>query len=159
MKSILVFSHNHNSFDKKLLLKDAPNQFVNKSNIKVGEFIKDTDVLQFFMKDIDELLESYEPGKPQHKPDVLKQMNEIKERRERAINEHKQKLNANLLNSNNDTNTSANSNKVNEMTMILNELLMENNQLKDKVKYLEDKITKIIAQQIEERKKQKQQTK
>jgi len=37
--------------------------------------------------------------------------------------------------------------------MIMNELLMENNQLKDKVKYLEDKITKIITQQIEERKR------
>ena len=56
-----------------------------------------------------------------------------------------------LLNSTGKSSTT--SNKINEMTMLMNELLMENTQLKDKVKYLEDKIKKIIAQQIEERKK------
>jgi hypothetical protein len=39
------------------------------------------------------------------------------------------------------------------MTLVINELLMENTQLKDKIKYLEDKITKLITQQIEEKKK------
>ena len=137
MKSILVFSHNHNSFDKKILLAEAPNQFVNESTIKVDEFVKEKDILHFFMKDIDGLLDSYEPGKPENKPDVLKQMNEMKELH----------LRANL------TSTS----KINEMTQVMNELLMENNQLKEKVKYLEDKITKLITLQIEERTKNKEQ--
>jgi len=145
MKSILVFSHNHNSFDKKVLLKDAPNQFVTQSNVKVEEFVKENDIMQFFIKDIDKLLECYHQGKPENKPDVLKQMNEMKERREKIEKQmiEQQKMNSRL----------GNKNKINEMTMVMNELLMENKQLKDKVNYLEEKIKKIIAQQIEERKK------
>jgi len=38
--------------------------------------------------------------------------------------------------------------------MIIDELLLENKELKNKVTYLEEKITKIIKQQIEEKKKQ-----
>jgi glycosyltransferase involved in cell wall biosynthesis len=161
MKTILVFSHNHNSFDKKILLAEAPNQFVNESTIKVDEFVKEKDILQFFMKDIEGLLDSYEPGKPENKPDVLKQMNEMKERREKTIKEHNQrrdeelKLHTNFLNSTNITKMNVGENKINEMTQVMNELLMENNQLKEKVKYLEDKITKLIILQIEERKKNK----
>jgi glycosyltransferase involved in cell wall biosynthesis len=166
MKSILVFSHNHNSFDKKVLLNDGTTQYVNKSNVKVDEFIKEKDILQFFMTDIDKLLESYEVGKPEYKPDVTKQMNEMKEKREQAIQEHKQRQEQEQKNFydkfasassitvlNSTGKTSINSDKINELTIMMNELLLENNQLKDKVKYLEEKIKKIIAQQIEERKK------
>jgi len=142
MKSILVFSHNHNSFDKKLLLNDAPNQYVNESKIKPEEFVKEKDILAFFMKDIDNLLAVYEPGKPENKPDVLKQMNEIKVQREKAMNDHIQQQQQ-----------QQDKHKVTDMTLVINELLMENTQLKDKVKYLEDKITKLITQQIEEKKK------
>jgi glycosyltransferase involved in cell wall biosynthesis len=135
LKSILVFSHTHNSFDKKILLKDGTNKYVNKSNLSVDEIVKEKDIYQFFIKDIDQMLELYEPGKPEFKPDVLKQMNEIKEKREKIINEHNKQINTKTIN---------------EMTLLLNELLLENNQLKDKVKYLEDKIKKIITQKIEE---------
>ena len=164
MKSILVFSHNHNSFDKKVLLNEGTNQYVNNSSVKVDEFIKEKDIMQFFMNDIDKLLESYESGKPEYKPDVTKQMNEIRERREQAIQEHKQRQEQEQKefydkfassNQTSNVNQSETSNKINEMTMIMNELLMENTQLKDKVKYLEEKIKKIITQQIEERKRMK----
>jgi len=162
MKTILVFSHNHNSFDKKTLLKDGTNQFVNKTKINVNDFIKEKDIIQFFMNDIDKLLESYEPGRPEYKPDVTKQMNEIKEKREKMIQEHKQRQEQEQKefydkfassNQTSNVNQSETSNKINEMTMIMNELLMENNQLKDKVKYMEDRNKKIITQQIEERKR------
>ena len=43
--------------------------------------------------------------------------------------------------------------KINEMTLMLEELLLENKTLKNKVAYLEEKITKIIKQQIEEKRK------
>ena len=43
------------------------------------------------MNDIDESLDSYEPGKPEFKPDVLKQMDEIKQKRETVLNENKQR--------------------------------------------------------------------
>ncbi len=87
-KTILVFSHNHNSFDKKLLLDQAPNPFINETQIKPRDLVKEPEILQFFMNDIDQLLDNYEPGKPENKPDVTKQLKEIKENRENMIKEH-----------------------------------------------------------------------
>ena len=56
MKTILVFSHNHNSFDKKNMLAMGENKCFKKSNKKVRDFIKQTheeNIYQFFMKNID----------------------------------------------------------------------------------------------------------
>lgn len=80
-KTILVFSHPHNTFDKRKLLNDAPNKFCKPSNKTVDEFIKDADLKDFYMNRIDTLLSEYEPGLPKHKPDVLKQTKEIEEAR------------------------------------------------------------------------------
>jgi len=167
MKTILVFSHNHNSFDKKELLKDAPNKFVNETLKIVNDFIKEEDIKKFFMEDIDFLLDLYEPGRPENKPDVIKQMKVITKKKEQMINEQTQhQMNYNnilsKLNINpNDALVQQSNNqvainpviKLNEMSLVINELLMENNQLKDKVKYYEEKIKNLIVEQIEERKK------
>jgi len=151
LKSILVFSHNHNSFDKKTLLRDAPNDYVKESVVSVGDFIKEKDIERFFMEDIDGLLNDYEHGKPENKPDVLKQMQEISERREKIIKQHSD-------NQKRIQEGTKNNEKLNEMTMVIDELLLENKELKKKVTYLEEKISKIIKQQIEEKKKLKDYT-
>ena len=96
LKSILVFSHNHNSFDKKMLLDVPPSKYVKVSDKQVTDFIKEQSVLDFFMVDIDELLEFYEPGNPIYKPDVLQQMKEIQEKRDKIIEEHKKQQETNL---------------------------------------------------------------
>jgi glycosyltransferase involved in cell wall biosynthesis len=86
LKTILVFSHEHNSFDKRRLLENPPPQFVKESNKTIDMFIKNSseeNIKQFFMKDIDELLAKYEPGEPKMKPDVLKQMKEIEVERKK----------------------------------------------------------------------------
>jgi len=88
MKTILVFSHQHNTFDKKKLLNNPHPKFVNESAKTVNMFIKDKELRQFFMEDIEGLLENYEPGKPEMKPDVIKQTKEIEEKR-RKMNEQK----------------------------------------------------------------------
>ena len=85
-KTILVFSHHHNSFDKKMMLKDSNQQFFKESPKKVTDFIqkkKEKNIYDFFMKHIDSALEKYEPGKPENKPDVLEQLKEITEEREK----------------------------------------------------------------------------
>lgn len=146
-KSILVFSHIHNSFDKKTLLKDAPNKFVNEVDIAVENFIKEPVIRSFFMEEIDTILQHYEFGKPEYKPDVEKQIKEITQKREKII-EKKLEEQKTLL----ESYKTIEPQQMNEMTLLLNELLIENNQLKDKVKYLEDKIKKIIQQQIDEKK-------
>jgi glycosyltransferase involved in cell wall biosynthesis len=147
LKSILVFSHNHNSFDKKTLLKGMPNNYVKESSVSVDNFIKEKDIKDFFMTNIDSLLNAYEYGKPENKPDVLKQMDEISQKREKIIKQNNDQLQKySSYNSNNNE-------KINEMTLMLEELLLENKTLKNKVSYLEEKITKIIKQQIEEKRK------
>jgi hypothetical protein len=85
-KTILVFSHIHNSFDKRTLIEspEFPNQFMSYSDKKVEDFVKEPDLIKFFMEDINELLDKYEPGRQENKPDVLKQMEEIKKSREEA---------------------------------------------------------------------------
>jgi hypothetical protein len=87
LKTILVFSHNHNTFDKKKLLENAHPQFFKPSPRKVEDFIrqpKEASIKQFFMTDIDAALAAYAPGEPSMKPDVLKQIQEINEERRLA---------------------------------------------------------------------------
>jgi glycosyltransferase involved in cell wall biosynthesis len=93
VKTILVFSHEHNTFDKRKLL-EMQNEHVFKESPKTVEmFIKNSweaDIKQFFMVDIDQLLLNYEPGLPKMKPDVLKQITEIEETR-RQMQQQQQK--------------------------------------------------------------------
>ncbi len=86
-QTILVFSHEHNTFDKRKLLEN-PNPKVTKfSDYEVDDFIKNESMRKFFMEEIDEKLKSYEPGEPKYKPDVLKQTQEIQKQREKMQNE------------------------------------------------------------------------
>ena len=78
MKVILVFSHNHNTFDKKKLLDNPHPQFVKESNKTVNNFIKEKDLKDFYMN-IDTLIQFYSPGLPKMKPDVLEQMVKLEE--------------------------------------------------------------------------------
>jgi glycosyltransferase involved in cell wall biosynthesis len=80
-KTILVFSHIHNTFDKKKLLEQGENDYQKTSPRTVDEFVKDPEMRQFYMEKIDGLLQNYQPGDPSNKPDVLKQIKEIEEER------------------------------------------------------------------------------
>jgi hypothetical protein len=155
MKTILVFSHIHNSFDKKELLKVFPTPFANYSDKKPEDFVKDVNMLNFFMKDIDNLLDKYDLGDPKHKPDVIKQMEEIKIKRE--IMEKKQMEQMQFLNKiNNHNNPNIPNiqniqNKEQQSFQIIQNLILENNALKEKVKYLEDKMSQLIKVKIEKK--------
>jgi len=155
-KSILVFSHIHNSFDKKELLKQLPNPYVHESNLQPKDLIKEPLILKFFMEDVNNLLDEYQPGRPENKPDVTKQLIEIKEKRERMMQEQNDKQieyqnNINKINKNNimkDPNYLQN--KLNEQIFIIQQLSLENNQLKEKNRYLEDKIKQLISDKIQQ---------
>ena len=81
IKTILVFSHAHNTFDKRRLLENLNPDFTKESSKKVDMFIKDTDIRDFYMNRIENLLKTYEPGRPNMKPDVLLQMVAIEKQR------------------------------------------------------------------------------
>jgi len=82
-KTILVFSHIHNTFDKKKLLENGENKFQKSSQRTVDEFVKNKEMKEFYMEKIDDLLKNYQPGDPSNKPDVLKQIKEIEEERKK----------------------------------------------------------------------------
>jgi len=84
LKSILVFSHEQNTFDKRRLI-DPNNKMCNESSLKVKNFIKSEELQHFYMTEIGELLNAYEPGNTSYKQDVL---DEIKKRDE----EHRGRL-------------------------------------------------------------------
>jgi len=151
-KSILVFSHNHNSFDKKELLKQMPNPNVHETPITPADLVNDPEILKFFMEDIDSLLDAYEPGRPEHKPDVTKELQQIRERREKMIKEEMAKQ-AEYQKINNMVNPQFLQGKLNDQTIIIQQLSFENSQLQDKVAYLETKITKLINESLQEKMK------
>jgi hypothetical protein len=101
LKTILVFSHEHNTFDKRTLLENmSRNQYIKYSTKSLRDFIKDEDVIKFFVEDLEDKLKTYEPGNINMKPDVLKQMKvlEIKRKEmEKKMMEERQK-NTQLLN-------------------------------------------------------------
>lgn len=92
LKTILVFSHDHNTFDKRTLLENPHPQFVKETNKTVNMFIKDADILDFYMNRLEDHIKNYVPGRPAMKPDVLLQTLELTEKRkleeERLKREH-----------------------------------------------------------------------
>ena len=138
LKTILVFSHIHNSLDKKTLIEpDRLNQFVKVSPVKVSDFIKEPELVKFYMNDIDVMLEQYTQGKPENKPDVIKQLEDMNRTREKLVLEYQLQQ----------TQQQAHQ-YIQQMQIQLSQLLMENNHLKEKNEYLENKIKSIITKQI-----------
>jgi phosphoenolpyruvate carboxylase len=128
-----------------------PNPFIKDTTLKPSDFVKEPEVLKFFMEDINKLLDNYEPGLPQNKPDVTKQMIQIQETREKLIQDQLKQQNDynNLMNKLTNVNPQMAQDKIDKLTFMVQELAMENNQLKEKVKYLEDKLKSLIMEQIQ----------
>ena len=86
LKVILVFSHDHNTFDKKKLLNNQDEKYCKPSSRNVDEFVKESELKDFYMNKIEDLLKTYEPGLPYNKPDVLKQLEELEKERSQQHN-------------------------------------------------------------------------
>ena len=84
-KTILVFSHSHNTFDKRNLL-DEENDRVSESKDSVDDFVKQEEIKRFFLEELEELLENYKDGLPSMKPDVLIYMKKLEEERKNRHN-------------------------------------------------------------------------
>jgi len=141
LKTILVFSHVHNSFDKKQLLENKGDPNIRETNKNIDDFVKDESIKKFFLEDIDILLDKYEPGSPIHKQDVLNQMSELKVKREKMIEDMQKQQQSNPLYS-----------KMMEQVQIIENLSNENNMLREKIKHTDDKMRELISQSIKDRK-------
>jgi len=97
LKSIIVFSHKHNSLNKEKLLENLELTKTVETELKIDDYFIDSSLKQFYMTDMNVLLETYEPGRPEHKPELLKQMNLMEEERNRRMEEHNKMLKARAL--------------------------------------------------------------
>ena len=152
LKTILVFSHEHNTFDKRKMFENAHPQYFKESPKNVDSFIRkktEKKIKNFFLKDIDDKLKNYEPGEPKMKPDVLKQIVEIEKKRDEMIREEMEKQKANgpimlqqpgqpPIQLNNAEVVSIMSNQIND----LQKLSAEKQQLEYMVKSLQEQLIK-----------------
>jgi len=82
-KTILVISHEQNTFDKRQLINtDSP--VCNESSLIPSSFIKDNNTLLFYTQHVGNELSKYEPGDVKNKPKVLEEIRRRQE--ERPIN-------------------------------------------------------------------------
>ncbi len=129
-KTILVISHDHNTYNKKDLLNNLDEKRGKESNMLVNDFIKEKELKQFYLNDVDELLKNYEPGKPENKQTAMKQIKEKQEEQNKAreeiakMNQLKQQI-ASYSTNNIDIKTIQNKyeKQLAEKTVLINELL------------------------------------
>lgn len=85
-KTILVFSHDHNTFDKRKLLTNMENnpyqKYVDRA---VDDYIDSSELIDFYKNRLREVLVDYAPGRPDKKPDVLEQIDSMRQKRETAV--------------------------------------------------------------------------
>jgi glycosyltransferase involved in cell wall biosynthesis len=137
LKSILVFSHKHNSLNKEKLLEHPEQTKTVPSPYTVDDFVKDPVLKQFYMYDMNNLLEHYEPGRPEHKPKLLEQMKKMEEERAKRLEDHNKMLQAqqkllscyNPVNKDLETMRNEYEKKISDKNLLIAELLKKIKQL------------------------------
>jgi hypothetical protein len=152
MKSILVFSHNHNTFDKKKLLENPHPDFFKESPKTVDMFIiekKERHIKEFFLNKIDDLLANYEPGEPKMKPDVLKQTKEIEEKRAKMMAEQNNTLSI-MMSRDGEAPTALSANEIIEIINTqkgdIQKLLNQSNELQNVISQLQNQFNIIQSE-------------
>lgn len=92
LKSIIVFSHKHNSLNKEKLLINLEMTKTVLTEYNVNDLISDPVLKQFYIKDMNILLENYEQGRPEHKPKLMEQLKRIEYERSKRIEDHNKML-------------------------------------------------------------------
>ena len=97
LKTILVISHDQNTFDKRRLVS-ADNKQCNESALKPHNFIKNKELFNFYIDHIPTLLSVYEPGNVSNKPEVLAEIDRRDKEREVKQNQMNQSNQSNQSN-------------------------------------------------------------
>lgn len=137
LKSILVFSHRHNSLNKEKLLEHPEQTKTVLSPYTVDNFVKEPVLKQFYMYDMNTLLEQYEPGRLEHKPKLLEQMKKMEEERAKRLDDHNKMLQAqqqilsfsNYLNKDIETLRNEYEKKISDKNILISELLKKIKQI------------------------------
>lgn len=88
LKTILVFSHSQNTYDKSKLLQGSENNpMLNESVLRPNDFISNEELRKFYTSQLHEEIKGYELGDLKHKPDVVEQTKKIEEMRRSRVQE------------------------------------------------------------------------
>ena len=138
-KTILVFSHEQNTFDKKKLLTNAPNKYVKEATYSLEMLVKDKELREFYSNTIHERLKDYKEGDISMKPDVIKQTKEIEERRKKMNDENQ---NNQVITITHNTGRQKNYN-INELGIFINNLQNHINNLQKQNNSLQNQINSL----------------
>lgn len=130
-KTILVFSHKHNTFDKSKLLENPNPKVVKESKYRVSDFIRNDEVADFYKNKIDSLLDNYELGTDKYKPDVVEQTKLLEEQRKKAMEQNQPRVTIT------DENGKESSVSVQELVEMLNKSRRENHALRSIIKQMQ----------------------
>ena len=145
LKTILVFSHDQNTFDKRTLLH-SKNPMVKETNKKVDMIIKDETVHNFYINRLKTLNDDYEIGNPKYKPDVLKQQEEIARKRQKQQQQQQEQQPFITFTDNNGKLHSATSEQV---AILLNNQQSHINSLTNILKSRDQEIAELKARLVE----------
>ncbi len=87
LKTILVFSHIHNSVDKKKLL-ESPNKYVHLTTLIPENFIDGPGAnaaKEFYVNRLNKVLATYDLGSTSFKPDLMNQIQKITDQRKKTM--------------------------------------------------------------------------
>ena len=92
LKTILVISHEQNTFDKRRLIS-PDNKQCNESALKPKNFIKNSELFSFYIEEIPKILETYKEGSIFNKPEVLAEIDKRdKERQQMQLQGQNQQV-------------------------------------------------------------------
>jgi glycosyltransferase involved in cell wall biosynthesis len=80
LKTILVFSHKHNSLNKDKMLENPHVTLAKQSPYNIFHFMNNSELIKFYMNDVNKLLEHYDPGNPKYKPQILEEIKKVEEK-------------------------------------------------------------------------------
>jgi glycosyltransferase involved in cell wall biosynthesis len=90
LKTILVCSHKHNSLNKEKLLENPAQSKIIDSKFSIDDFIKEPELKQFYIYDMNNILESYELGKVEYKANLLEQINKKEVERNKMVQQQRE---------------------------------------------------------------------
>jgi len=149
MKTILVFSHRHNTFDKRTLLQDPFSNVMRLSEKTVQDFIIDKSIVDFFMN-LEMVLNAYPPGEPEMKPDVMKETKILIKKKEdmkrNAIQkqEEKRKHYDEIMKTNPEI-----FQKIESQQKMIFELQDDNYKMKEQIRQLKELYSKVLRENVE----------
>ena len=157
LKTILVFSHKHNSLNKDKMLEDPEITRATPSKYNIYHFMRDQELINFYVRDVNQLLDYYDPGNPKYKPLILEEIKKVEERKKsliivsKKVNEFIAKYKTNTLSL--ETIILDYEKTLDDKNFIISELIKKNKTYIDEIKKLKEEKIQSSNQSILEEEK------